>query len=410
MAPLFLIVLLACRGLASSAGEPTAVMRRVLLDDAFSTAVNARCLDGTRPAYYIRKASSSANSSKFIVYFQGGGWCYTLSDCASRATGALGSSSSYPPAAASKGGIVDPDPARNPNFHDWNLVWVPYCDGTSWSGNQAKQVPVGGGNTTTMLWYRGRANMQALVAALSRDQGMGAASDVLIDGGSAGGLTTLLHADFFRSQLPSSSTTIRFAAIGDAGWFRPEITLDHKDYTKSMAIMHQVSNATTNAGCMAHYAGKDPAACVFAPNVFPFLTSKMFILEGRYDSWQLANILGFPCASYWQRLNKCSRAQNATLEAYGSAMAASVNQALASTAHHQRTAGAFVSQCIIHVQSAYNENHDVWHGGLTVGGATPHDTVSAWYFNQDGPPGEKTRQIEDCGLFGCNAFCQSYTF
>ena len=149
---------------AAAGGE---VMRRVFLDDSYSVSANARCLDGTRPAYYI-KPSATANASKYVVYFQGGGWCYTLADCAKRATGALGSSASYPATSPSKGGIVDPDPLHNPNFHDWNLVWVPYCDGTSWSGNQANPVFV----QNKTIWYRGRANMRALVAALSRDQGM----------------------------------------------------------------------------------------------------------------------------------------------------------------------------------------------------------------------------------------------
>eukprot|EP00946_MAST-07B_sp_MAST-7B-sp1_P001554 g1554.t1 len=378
-------------------------MRRVFLDDSYSVSANARCLDGSRPAYYI-KPSATANASKFVVYFQGGGWCYTVTDCVDRATGPLGSSASYPATTPSKGGILDPDPKRNPNFHDWNLVWVPYCDGTSWSGNQANPVFV----ENKTIWYRGRANMRALVAALCRDQGMRAASDVLIDGGSAGGLTTLLHADYFRSLLPSFP---RFAAIGDAGWFRPDDRLDVKGYTEAMMTMSQVSNATTDAKCMDHYADRDSRICIFAPVVFPFLTSKIFILEGRYDSWQLAHIMGFPCATYGERLDKCDAAQNASLEAYGDAMVRSVARALASSAHHRRTAGAFVSQCIIHVQSAYNENHCVWHGDLVIHGATPHDTVSSWYFNDNMHHATTTamRRIENCGHFGCDSFCQSYT-
>ena len=122
-APLFLL-LMVYFAVASSLDNGKE-MRRVFLDDEFSISVNARCLDGTRPAYYIRKSTSSAEASKFVVYFQGGGWCYTLQDCKRRATGPLGSSSSYPRTLASKGGIVDPNPARNPNFHGWNLVWVP---------------------------------------------------------------------------------------------------------------------------------------------------------------------------------------------------------------------------------------------------------------------------------------------
>ena len=37
--------------------------------------LDARCLDGSPMAYWIRPASAAENSSKFVVYFQGGGWC-----------------------------------------------------------------------------------------------------------------------------------------------------------------------------------------------------------------------------------------------------------------------------------------------------------------------------------------------
>ena len=388
-----LLLIVACVSFLS--GVVATPMRRNFLDDAYSKAVNARCLDGSTPAYYLRKASRKENSTKFIVYFQGGGWCYSLAECVARAATPIGSSSTYPETLQSKGGIVDPDPEKNPNFHSWNHVWVPYCDGTSWSGNRVKPVKVG--NTT--IYYRGRANMQALAAALRRDAGMESATDVIMDGGSAGGLTVLLHADFFGSLLPSAS---KFAAIGDAGWFRPSMALDKVGYTESIRVMVANSNATSDFDCIR--SQKEVSNCFFAPTVFPHLSTKMFILEGAYDSWQLHHILGFPCATYEQTLEHCSKAQNASLENYGDAMRASIRSALESTRHHKQTSGAFVSQCIIHVQSAFNENHDVWHGMLRVNEETPHDVVSEWYFGLG-----KGISIEDCGYFGCNKFCQTYT-
>ena len=417
---------------ATSTSNP---MQLNLLNDTYSTTIlRAKCLDGSPPAYYIRKGQG-INSTKYIIYFQGGGWCYTLKECLARSTTPLGSSTSYPnsiPANQSKGGIVDPTLSKNPNFYTWTHVYVPYCDGTSWSGNQQHSVPVEnkaensrGKNSQSIIWYRGRNNMIALVKALQRDQNLNQATDVIIDGGSAGGLTVLLHADFFHSLLqpsthtddthihtttnytsyllPTIATQTRFGAIGDAGWFRPSVQLDNKNYTALMKTMYRASNATTDQSCM-NSNSKDPSNCVFASVVFPYLTSKMFVLEGAYDSWQLANVMGFPCASYWQNLTKCTAQQNQTLELYGTSMKESIQKALVSTTHHAKTAGTFVSQCIIHVQSSYNEYHDVWHDKLYVNGLTPHDVVSDWYFRNTGG-----RVIEDCGSFGCNPYCQSYT-
>ena len=110
-----LLLIVACVSFLS--GVVATPMRRNFLDDAYSKAVNARCLDGSTPAYYLRKASRKENSTKFIVYFQGGGWCYSLAECVARATTPIGSSSTYPETLESKGGIVDPNPETNPNFH-----------------------------------------------------------------------------------------------------------------------------------------------------------------------------------------------------------------------------------------------------------------------------------------------------
>ena len=389
---LFLLMIVFFFFFDDATGNP---MQRYLLDDAYSKSINARCLDGSSPAYYLRKASRKENFTKFVVYFQGGGWCYSLTECLTRSSTPIGSSSTYPETLSSKGGIVDPDPLLNPNFHSWNHVWVPYCDGTSWSGNRIDPVTVGNGT----IYYRGRANMQAIVAALRRDAGMEAASDVIMDGGSAGGLTVLLHADFFGSLLPAASN---FAAIGDAGWFRPSTALDKIGYTKLIGTMVANSNATSDMDCVRSQVKL--SNCFFAPIVFPYLSTKMFVLEGAYDSWQLHHILGFPCATYGESLTHCSKAQNASLENYGAAMRDSIGVALDSTEHHKKTAGTFVSQCIIHVQSVINENHDVWHGMLRINGGTPHDVVSEWYFG-----GGKGKSIENCGRFGCNRYCQTYT-
>ena len=65
------------------------------------------------------------------------------------------------------------------------------------------------------------------------------------------------------------------------------------------------------------------------------------------------------------------------------------------------TAGAFVSSCIIHVQSAFNENHVAWHN-ITVGGATPSDVVADWL------AGRPAVVVEDVDFPG-NPQCQSFT-
>jgi len=61
------------------------------LTDAQGKAKGAVCLDGSNPGFYHRR--SPTNSTGWVVYFKGGGWCKSPADCASRSRSELGSSS-----------------------------------------------------------------------------------------------------------------------------------------------------------------------------------------------------------------------------------------------------------------------------------------------------------------------------
>jgi len=61
------------------------------------------CLDGSQGAYYLSMFTGLENEDKFILYFEGGGWCgssnnleETIEDCYQRSKTTLGSSLSYP--------------------------------------------------------------------------------------------------------------------------------------------------------------------------------------------------------------------------------------------------------------------------------------------------------------------------
>lgn len=49
----------------------------------------SKCLDGTKPAYYLRRADKTKIDAekKWHVHFEGGGWCFTPEQCAFRAKG-----------------------------------------------------------------------------------------------------------------------------------------------------------------------------------------------------------------------------------------------------------------------------------------------------------------------------------
>mgnify|MGYP000614894466 CR=1 FL=1 len=87
---------------------------------------NSLCIDGTPAAYYLNKGYGSGANS-WLIYFEGGGWCYDINLCAIRATNGAGSSTKY---------LEYVDFSRNENyfsqivnnniFYKCGLTWLHY--------------------------------------------------------------------------------------------------------------------------------------------------------------------------------------------------------------------------------------------------------------------------------------------
>ncbi|KAL0322874.1 UNVERIFIED_CONTAM: Pectin acetylesterase 8 [Sesamum angustifolium] len=135
----------------------------------------AVCLDGSPPAYYFQKGSGDG-ANNWLVYLEGGGWCASHDGCEQRTRTIVGSSS-LRKGATFFGQIMSSDQTINPDFYNWNIVSVVYCDGSSY---------------------------------------MGDVEGAILSGGSAGGLGANLHCDGFGALLPSAS---RVKCISDSGFF-----------------------------------------------------------------------------------------------------------------------------------------------------------------------------------------------
>lgn len=88
----------------SLAASQAAHYDKVVLQDK-----DALCLDGTPGVYFLSKGKSP---TKFILYFEGGGWCgshdlaSTTESCYQRSKGDLGSSKNYPATTSIGDGIL----------------------------------------------------------------------------------------------------------------------------------------------------------------------------------------------------------------------------------------------------------------------------------------------------------------
>jgi len=370
------------------------------LPQDFADKFGAKCLDGSPPSYYVKR---NTTSSQWVLFLEGGGWCYgatvaaATADCVSRAmdTEQVGGS-------ADVGGIMAQDPAINPDFHTWNKVFMHYCDGSSFGGGRADPIAVGG----KQAWLRGRNNFNALVSYFSTTLGMDKATDIILSGGSAGGLAVFYNLDHLATLLPPS---VRLVGFPDAGFFMDVKgeTSGQYDYRTRFQGADPVWNVTggggTNLKCLAANAG-EKWKCLMAQYIAPHLETPIFVMNSDYDAWQMKNVLGAQCIP--TPTSACTADQNASLRSFRDAMAAAIT---AGVTDGKPKNGVFLDSCYVHEQNVdYCSNQGMpncvgwtpqspgskkWGYTTAVSGRTPQQAFGAWW------KGETVVAIDDHKFF-----------
>lgn len=381
--------------------NPETVMPNVVVPGAAEA--GAVYPDNTPANYFINHTGSSG----WIIHLSGGGWRFLTPSTPDGFTSS-GMTSDGSTRATAEGhcygkcdGILSDDPAQNPLFHTWNKVWIP-ISGTSFTGDRSSDKPYP---------VRGKRIQEAVIRDLQKRYGMAAATEVILTGGSSGGLATYLTCDRVGGLVAATNASTRYTCLADAGFF-----LDHPDIKGQPSTSPQFresfvawnSSGGTNQACVEHYTKQGtPEKCIFAEYVFPFIKSDIFIMQNLYDSWQINNILKIGCSGYNHPMTGCTAAQMAALEAYGDTMRQRLGPAIADP-----KVGMFTPSCIAHCQSVYNEHPAAlwqWPQRWGIEGITPQQAFGAWYTRNK--TGADTKHIQHCAWdpTKCNALCPNWT-
>ena len=343
-------------------------------------------LDGSPYGIYY-KPSQSGTSTKWTVSIEGGGWCYDEASCLSRSKTALGTSKAWPPTMP-----FSLDPAGT-HFRPWEMgcmnalnsttldmdchaIYLPYGDGASFAGYRPDPWPVPGSDAR--LWFRGTKNLEAAIAwALER--GLSNATEVVVTGVSAGGLSSFMHMDRISRLVRRVNPSARVRGAPVVGFF-----LDHANfanntatsYTSRMQYLFKMQNLTSGAdggimpACAAAFPADQRHNCFMAPHVARFVQTPFFVFNSRFDAWQLANVLQI---DGWGTKAK----QDAVVQ-YGADFLASFQTAVVEAHGHNNSHGAFISTCICHAcpfptlelggKTSF-EHYTSWYVGATAGGA-----------------------------------------
>jgi len=249
----------------------------------------ARCLDGSPGLYYWQPATGSG-TNKWYVHHMGGGWCESIEDCFGRSKTELGTSKLWKTTMdiSSMGGYFSDDANVNPMMYNWNKVFMVYCDGGSFAGNNRTVTNY----KNTELYFRGKGILDATIYDLLNFRGLKKATDAVISGCSAGGLATYLHLDYWSSKLDQGTKVV---GLPDSGFF-----MDYEGppkYHSGMKWVFNQMNCTdgVNSDCIDYYNknNRDNVfSCYFAQHTAPFIRTPIFPLQSRFDAWQIPNILG----------------------------------------------------------------------------------------------------------------------
>lgn len=161
----------------------------------------AKCRSGSQAGLTVRYSDSSSN---VLIFFSGGGACYNLTTC-------LANPDSIDPGEkdGKNGGVFNTTELANP-FADWNHVYIPYCTGDVFAGNNpAGDVP-GGPQGQMFVGFVNTALMLDRIHATFPDAGV-----VVMTGSSAGGFGAAYN--FYQAADRWAADGAQMVLIDDSG-------------------------------------------------------------------------------------------------------------------------------------------------------------------------------------------------
>ncbi|GER30539.1 pectinacetylesterase family protein [Striga asiatica] len=331
-----------------------------------ATATGAVCLDGSPPSYAMDKGSGPG-ANNWVIYLEQGGWCTTIEDCARRAKSSGGSSSSSYRNSYSLSGILDVNATFNPDFYNWNKVAALYCDGSSFFGNVDEVDP------QNNLHFRGSRIFKAIIQELAA-KGMAYADNILLSGGSAGGLATILNCDGLRSLVPYAKTV---KCLSDSGFFlhAPNLpgVMHREQYFSDVVQLHGLANLLPQT-CTSRMS---PNLCLFPEYLVEDIKTPLFLLESSFDLFQIqiqyTPYVGggrhewFNCVHL--SLSFCNSTQIEKLQEFHTTFVQTLQNL-----NYSPFRGAFVHNCFRH-------GHIMTKDGWTCSRVTVENAVRDWYFD-----------------------------
>ncbi|XP_064628821.1 palmitoleoyl-protein carboxylesterase notum1-like isoform X2 [Lineus longissimus] len=279
------------------------------------TNTSVTCNDGSPAGYYIRK---SYGSTKWIIFLEGGWYCFDKPSCRGRWTNMrkLMSSKEWPPARRGTG-ILSSHPEENPLHFYENMILVPYCSSDSWSGTFTAK-------SDEEFSFHGTYIVEEVIKDIVADGHLDNAKRVLVAGSSAGATGVLLNLDKISTTLSELAPRVKVRGLADSGWFldndpfRPIACTDAHLCAPKEGIKRgkKLWNGVVPESCRTGVPAGEEWRCYFGHVIYKTMQTPVFIIQNMFDEAQItADNVGPPTSqSQWQYIHRVGQSLKNTLE------------------------------------------------------------------------------------------------
>eukprot|EP01084_Bolivina_argentea_P232253 391481_1 len=257
----------------------------------------SRCLDGSHHMFYFRKGFGDG-INKYQIYLMGGGLCASYDECYDRATNPnhtyKGSSTVYTKYGWYSSDYLSDNKTENSLMYNWNTIWLLYCDGSAWTGNNLTIYPYKVNNTYTQnLYFRGHINLRNAMTVIYNEYGLNNATDVVISGCSAGGWGTYINTNYIFKNFINNIAASKFMVIPQSGFFPQTNPITNgQNFVDRVMWVYNTQNVTyiLNEDCLEYYKTINGSLsnCMYPQYIVRFLTyNKIFAINSIYDTYTM---------------------------------------------------------------------------------------------------------------------------
>ena len=325
----------------------------------------------------IFQKEKEKEKKNFFFYLEGGGWCgqETLGDnfiksCFERANSSLGSKIGF------FGSLVISRLVRllsskekyNPNFYNWNKIFVRYCDGSSFISDRIYE------QNGSKIYMYGKNNLLGVLNYLKLNNNFTDADSVILSGFSAGSFATLIYANYIDTLTTKKNNTY---IISDSGFF---YDLDEKVLKINKLVQKAYEYSTNHSDikklfkyyCDRYLIETEPWKCLSGEYFVYNINIPILSFQNVYDSWITRVINGNDCWYNKNYIQNCSKQQMEKIYKEGNLLIEKIHNY---PRYDHIT--LFYFRKIGHMLTYYNW---IWDDkNYSIDGLTINDIIKLWY-------------------------------